>query len=972
MDLKTIHSKTAKGVTQVTSKSASLSRDLMKVLKMVDGKSNLEQLSKAADLPVPVMEKALQSLLKDGFIRVFEVRRDDEGFSSFGDEEGDDFDFTKPTKPAPKAPGAPAAPSRDDAAALAAAREKAQTEARARAEREAQIRARLEVEAMAKAEAEKRAVEEARRMKEAAERAKRELESKLAEEAARKKALSDSHIKLTLEQARKEEEEQKALAALRVKAENEAKALAEARAKAEAEAAALAAARVQAEAAARRQAEEAAIAQRDLRAQLKEEIEARIRQEMEAKLRVEIEDSAREELEQAVMEDAREEARAELERRLKEETASLRRAEVEATNKAQVEAKRMLAEQEQRLRAEMEQRIKAETESLQRVALEARARAEREAIERQELEDRLRKEAEARKRAEQESELRQEAEARNRLRLEARAREEAEERARVEADMKARLEAEQRAKYEAEARLRLESEDRQRREAETGAQLEAARRQAEEAERKARMEAEAREAAMRAAADVDARVDTERKAREKAEAKARKHEEEEERERQEQVARLKHLQEQADERARREQQQLEGGGASRVQKVRYKKPTPWGTYIVVSLILIVGGGIGLLHVIPMGALQGKIQRGLSAWMHDDVSISGVHFALFPSPRLKLSGLTVGKAFDAKASSGVIKIPLGALFDENVNIDTLELTGITLSQESTARIPLWGKNTDRPKNVSINRIVLRGVKLDIKDVTIPEFHVTMSLDKGNLRTAHLTAADTRWSLDLRPEGEGFAVEAALKGTPLPLGASIPLDDIRATGTLVGTQLIFPELSGTAYNGSFTGSVRADWASGINVATELALKDMNLTPLFETFTKDIQINGKMEGAFSINLNVTKLADLMKAPNIQGSYSVRDGSISNVDLVQVMRTEGAGRGGSTKFQELTGGLAISGGEVRYTKLKLQGGVILAGGEIAVLPNEQLNGRINVELRSSVAQDRGSFAISGTVAKPTVRRGG
>ena len=974
MDLKTIHSKTAKGVTQITSKSASLSRDLAKVLKLVDGKSNLDQLSKAADLPVPVMEKALQQLLKDGFIRVFEVKRDDEGFSTFGDEAGgDDFDFTAPGKlPAKAAGGAPAKPvSRDDAAALAAAREKAQAEARARAEREAQIRARLEVEAVAKADAERRAIEEAKRMQEAAERAKRDLEAKLAEEAARKKALSDSHIKLTLEQARKQEEEGNALAALRAKAEAEAKALGEARAKAEAEAQALAAARVKAEAAARKQAEEAAIAQRDLRAQLKDEIETRIRAEMEAKLREEIEESSREEMEQALIADAREEARAELERRLREETALLQRAGADAKRQAEADVKQALAEQELRLRAEMEQRIKSETESFQRVALEARARAERQTIERQELEDRLRKEGEARKRAEQEAELRQEAEARNRSRLEARAREEAEERARVESDMKARLEAEQRAKYEAEARLKLESE-----------QLEAVRRQAEESERKARMESQAREIAMKAAveqaeekarlaADVEGRIDAERKARERAEAKSRQHEEEEERDRAAQVARLKHLQEQADERARREQEQLEGGGASRHQKVRYKKPTPWGTYIIVTLVLLLVGGVGILHVIPLGAVQGKIQRGLSAWLHDDVTVTGVHFALFPSPRLKLSGLNIGKAFDAKATSGVIQIPIGALFDDNVNIDTLELNNITLSQEATARIPLWGKNEGRPANVSINRVVLRNVKVELKDVPLPEFHVTMAFQKGALRTAILQAADNKWSVDLQPQGEGFAVEAVLKGTPLPMGTPIPIDDVKASGTLVGTQLIFPELSGTVYNGSFTGSVRADWASGINVTTELALKDLNLTPLFETYTKDIQINGRMEGAFSLTMSAQKLADLMKMPSVQGSYSVRDGSISNVDLVQTMRTDAASRGGATKFQELTGGLAVSGGEVRYTKLKLQGGVIQAGGEIAVSPSEQLGGRISVELRSSVAQDRGSFAVTGTVAKPALRRG-
>lgn len=985
MDLKTIHSKTGKGVTQITQRTAPLSKDLMKVLKLVDGKSTLEQTAKAADLPVPTTEKALQQLVKEGFIRVFETKREDSGFSSaFGDDDEDDFDFTKPVKggAAPAAASAPSAASRNDAAALAAAREKAQSDARARAEREAQIRARLEVEAKAKAEAERRAIEEAKRMQEAAERAKRELEARMAEEAARKKANEESQAKMTAEQQAREVEAAKALAAARAKAETEAKALADARAKAEEEARALAAARAQAETAARRQAEEAAIAQRDLRAQLKEEIEARIRQEMEAKLRVEIEDSARAELEEAVMADAREEARAELERRLAEEADALHRAESEAKRKAEEDTKRMLAEQEVKLRAEMEERIKAETERLQRAALEARARAEREAIERQELEDRLRREGEARRRAEEDAASQRETEARNRARLEARAREEAEERARVEAEMRERLEAEQRAKYEAEARAKIESELHARAQAEAEARLEAERHAREEAEKKARMEAQAREIAMKAAAEqaeekarieaeVEGRIDAERKAREKAEKKARAREEEEEEERQRQVEHLKLLQAQADERALKEQLALESGGASRHQRVKLKGPTPWGTYIGIALVVLVGGFVGIIHVIPLGAVQAKIQRGLGGWLHDEVSISGVNFALFPSPRLKLGAVTVGKARDATATSGVIQIPIGALFDDNVRIGTLELQGIVISEDAASRIGLWGKNEDRPANVSVERVVLRNVKVESQQLVLNEFNANFRFERGALKSANLQATDNKWSVDAKPEGEGWVLDAAVRGLPLPIGAPIPIDDVKAKGTIQGTQLIFPEIAGTAYYGSFTGSLKADWASGISLNAEISTKEVNLAPLFETFTKDVAINGRMEGAFSINAAAPKLGALLKTPSIVGSYTVRDGSVSNVDLVQAMRTEGGGRGGATKFTELAGGLAVSGGEIRYNKLKLQGGVILANGEVVVGANEQLGGRIGVELRSSVAQDRGSFGISGSVQKPTLKRG-
>ncbi|MDX2217632.1 MAG: hypothetical protein SF172_01235 [Burkholderiales bacterium] len=982
MDLKTIHSKTGKGVTQITQRTAPLSKDLMKVLKLVDGKSTLEQTAKAADLPVPTTEKALQQLVKEGFIRIFETKKEDSGFSSaFGDEE-DDFDFTKPVKAAVAPSAATPAAARDDAAALAAAREKAQADARARAEREAQIRARLEVEAKAKAEAERRAIEEARRMQEAAERAKRELEARMAEEAARKKANEESHAKMTAEQQAREAEAAKALAAARAKAESEAKALADARAKAEEEAKALAAARAQAETAARRQAEEAAIAQRDLRAQLKEEIEARIREEMEAKLRVEIEDSARAELEEAVMADAREEARAELERRLAEEANALHRAETEAKRKAEEDTKRMLAEQEVKLRAEMEERIKAETERLQRAALEARARAEREAIERQELEDRLRREAEARRKAEEDVAAQRENEARNRARLEARAREEAEQRARLEAEMKERLEAEQRAKLEAEARAKVEAELHARAQADVEARLEAETHAREEAEKKARMEAQAREIAIKAAAEqaeqkarieaeVEGRIDAERKAREKAEKKARAREEEEEEERQRQVEHLKLLQAQADERARKEQEALESGGASRHQRVKLKGPTPWGTYIGIALVVLIGGFIGIIHVIPLGSVQSKIQRGLAGWLHDDVSISGVNFALFPSPRLKLGAVTVGKARDATAGSGVIQIPIGALFDQNVRIETLELQAVTISEDAAARIGLWGKNEDRPANVSIDRVVLRNVKVESQQLVLNEFNANFRFERGALKSASLQAIDNKWGLDIKPEADGWTVEATVRGMPLPIGAPIPIDDVKAKGTIQGTQLIFPEIAGTAYFGSFTGSLKADWASGINVNAEISTKDVSLAPLFETFTKDVAISGRMEGAFSITASSPTLGGLLKAPNIVGNYTVKEGSVSNVDLVQAMRTEGGGRGGATKFAELAGGLAVSGGEVRYNKLRLQGGVILANGEVVVGASDQLGGRIGVELRSSVAQDRGSFGISGTVQKPTLKRG-
>src|SRR6266852_4462039 len=88
MDRTTVYTKTAKGITQVNQKSASLSKDLMKVLKVIDGKSNLGQ----------IMEKVEM----------------DKGPA----ESGDDFDFTAPGKIAPGATQRVVATSANDISEL--------------------------------------------------------------------------------------------------------------------------------------------------------------------------------------------------------------------------------------------------------------------------------------------------------------------------------------------------------------------------------------------------------------------------------------------------------------------------------------------------------------------------------------------------------------------------------------------------------------------------------------------------------------------------------------------------------------------------------------------------------------------------------------------------------------------------------------------------------------------------------------
>ncbi len=943
MDRNTVFTKTAKGITQVNQKSASLSKDLMKVLKLIDGKSNFGQIMDKADLDKVSLEKALNSLTKDGFARIFQVRKEE--VDPFAGE--DDFDFTAPGKmPASTQRVIPGAANdiselvrqQEKAETDKRAREQAQVAARAKAKTEAESRAKLEAEARAKVEAEQKAMEQARRAKEASERARAELETKMREEEARKRLMNDQQARLTAEQKVKEEAESRRLLELREKAEKEARALAEARARAEAEAQALARARAEAEAAVKKQAVEANSAEQQLRARLKEEIEARIRSEMEDLMRNEVEEKTRAEVHAQIMEEAKLAARAELEERLREERESLARAEQEARGKAERDS-RARADQEAKLRAQAEARAAAETE--------ARIKAEEETRH-------LRRKAEEAAR-------------------------EAAERAREHEETTQRLEAERRAKYEAEARAKIEAEERERRERELQANLDDERKAKQEAEMRAKIEARARETIAEDTrvkvqaeieGDMEKRAEIEGKAQAKAymQAKVKAERDEDDRIRADQARRAREIADVLRTKVEPDDVAPETPSVRRRAARRRGNVAKTAFYSVIAVVLL---GLVALHVIPLRPYAVKVERTMSGWLHDDVSIASLTFRLFPTPHLNVENVAVGKLLDAKAGNGRIYLDISTLFGDRLAISAVELDNVELSADAVRRIPSWGRMEGKTQAGEIGVIRLKAVKLDVKPAVDP-FDATLSFTRdGALRQAILT--NPAWTLVMKPADKVVDLDFSARNWVLPLGAPIPISDLSMKGTLAGSEIVVPEFEASVLEGKVNGTLRVNWASGVHLESDLSLGKLDAKDLIGSFTKDISVTGKLGGNFNVVADAPTLESLFDAPRVQGRFRLAEGSVSNIDLVAVMQSDAAGqRAGVTKFAELTSEYGLADHRADFRQLNLQGGVLRGSGAVEVSGNSSLNGHLGLEIRSQVAQDRGSFSVSGTVGRPIIHRGG
>jgi len=171
----------------------------------------------------------------------------------------------------------------------------------------------------------------------------------------------------------------------------------------------------------------------------------------------------------------------------------------------------------------------------------------------------------------------------------------------------------------------------------------------------------------------------------------------------------------------------------------------------------------------------------------------------------------------------------------------------------------------------------------------------------------------------------------------------------------------------------GTLKVTWGSGMRLESDLSVAKVKADELMGSITKDVKVTGKLDGNFIVSAESPELSTLLAAPRAQGKFRLAEGSISNVDLVAVMQSDAAGqRAGVTKFAELTGEVTSGDNRASFRNVVLQGGVLRGSGSMDIGQNSALSGRLLLEIRSQVAQDRGSFTVSGTVAKPSIRRGG
>jgi hypothetical protein len=1019
MDLSVVYSKTAKGLRARASLLGGLPSHLMKVLTHVDGISKAESiLIKFDEITEHKLIVALNLLEREGYIKPVMVTVPSENdwapATIFAPMEVEEFENVEEVEV--KAKENAQLQAERKAQAEEEARQQAEIKAREKEEQaleKAKIKEKLRAEAKVKAQLEAdritREKEEARKKAEAVAQAKAEEEARIqaeqkakaAEEArlkaeaeAKAKAEEKEHVRREIERISREaeaehkkaEEEARAKAALKAREELEqahAKAMEEARLQAEREAKEIEEARLQAELKARDEAEKAhAKAEAEAKENARRELERIGREAEEAQRKAEAEAIAKAEAEAKL--EAERKAKAEEKARLKAEAEEKAKAaeqiKIEEKEKARLEIARIVREAEEaRKKSEakakesrLETKRKAKAEQEARLKVERKPKAEvKQAITKTALEEKASVDANLNSRLEMERFALEAEEGRKKSKAEARAKaEEAESKAQAEAAL-IRVKAEEQAKADAKETSRLEMERisreadeiRKKQNTETHTNIEVAlisdtkgrswEEIEEEEERAFKEEERAFEEEEHATKEDDVERVIEKITRQEAE---RLELEKIQRQAKEEVEALAKNQAKISLRSLNYGKWLSRAG---------KAIKPILVYLPLVIILL----IGVLHLINLSMLVAPIEKLASESVGEEVSIERVHASLWPHPHLELGNVKIGinpssKTEGLKIETVHISPVTSTLFQEVKMLNSIELEGMTFTQDNFGQPLQWINSLGKAEHLKIEQINLKNTVIQIRDLELGTFSGTVKLTEAReLKNIALISAEQTLSVQVTPQGSNFDV--VLTGTDwhLPVNPKFVFNELKAKGTLSQNQIIFSQIEGNIYGGTIKGKAAVDWSSEWSTAGNFELFNATLPQMLNAFGSSASIDGKLALTGTFSCRSPQAINLVDSPEITANFELHDGKINDIDLARAVLFKGSQSlvGGATHFDKFTGSLQLKSGYYQYKQLVLETNQFHARGNLDILPNQEVSGKISANLTAQSRRLYANFNLAG-----------
>ncbi|MFA6901503.1 MAG: hypothetical protein WC236_00300 [Gallionellaceae bacterium] len=399
-----------------------------------------------------------------------------------------------------------------------------------------------------------------------------------------------------------------------------------------------------------------------------------------------------------------------------------------------------------------------------------------------------------------------------------------------------------------------------------------------------------------------------------------------------------------------------------------RKPLPVGKVFAGLFVLALMAVAGLPYIWPMDEYIAPLEKEISAQIKQPVHIGKIHFALLPLPRLEMKTVAIGKAEELKVADVAMNFDFSALFAPTKSINKIELNNITVAGASLDKVLIWLQAAGGIDAYPVAQIELNELRVSGDDIKLPVFSGKAEFDpQGKFTHAVLKSADAKLGIELKLLQNNLLLEVNLKDGSLPIFPGIKFNDASIHAVVANGEAVFSDFFAHIHNGTLTGSGRLSWNNGWKLQGQINAKSLELQRMFP----DSVLTGELFGELSMSMAGTKASLLDKYYRLEGSFEAKDGVIGKLDIETIARFGARpGVAGRTNFSEMSGTLkADSQGQHIYLG-KLASTAANTTGLIDIDANQQLSGRLQVDIKGL---DSGNIPLrlSGTTVEPILHSG-
>lgn len=394
--------------------------------------------------------------------------------------------------------------------------------------------------------------------------------------------------------------------------------------------------------------------------------------------------------------------------------------------------------------------------------------------------------------------------------------------------------------------------------------------------------------------------------------------------------------------------------------------------IVVGVIVLILAAVPFF--ISVNDYIPQIEEAASERLKDPVKIESLRLAFLPLPHLTVDGITVGKSQDLTLGKVTVTPDLWSLLGTPRVIRSIEIEKLVLTQAGLDKIPVWigPDKPDEPAAVRVDRIKLEDALLKLAKTTFGPFDARLRMTSaGALDDASIETRDGKLKALVKPhEKEKYSIDASAKSWKLPGGPAILFDELNIKGVATTAEASLNEVRAKLYGGTVAGRTTIGYKKGMQIKGNLDVNQVEIRPLLQALGRPATLSGRLTAKPVFSGSASTPEQLVNVMRMETPFDVQNGVLHGVDITKaatsLISKDGA-KGGETRFDKLSGHLALDRGTRRLTNLNIVSGSLSADGNVTISPRDELSGKVNAKVKAaSVASASVPLNVTGTVQSP------